>query len=101
MVARERVVPRMQLRSIRRRPMRPEYFTASGQQIICATEKHEVAKPTIGAEAPMPRMWSGSVLMAMPSPRSCTKTESVMGSTSGGSRSSSAAAAAAAAETAG
>eukprot|EP00966_Prymnesium_polylepis_P193903 4494449-Prymnesium_polylepis.1 len=79
------VAPTRQKRSIFCLPMRLDTLTAIGQHTICIAEKHDVATPTIGADAPMLRMCSGSVDMAIPSPSSCVKTAAVIGSTSFGS----------------
>ena len=93
----EPVAPTRHVRSIRCRPTRCDARTNRGQHSICAIEKQDVARPTVGAEAPMARMCRGSVLIAIPSPSSCTNTDSVIGKTDRGSRVSSSAAAAAAA----
>mmetsp|Transcript_107497 Transcript_107497/g.300321 ORF Transcript_107497/g.300321 Transcript_107497/m.300321 type:complete len:152 (+) Transcript_107497:186-641(+) len=53
----EAVAPARQTRSTRVRPTRPDMGTSSGQQTICATEKAEVASPTIIGDDPSRVMW--------------------------------------------
>ena len=87
----EAVAPVRQTRRMIARPTRLERLTRSGQQIIWATEKHEVARPHCSGVAPSVVMCSGRLEMAMPSPSICAKTLSVIGSSVRGSGSVSAA----------